>query len=139
MLATKIICGVLVVAAIAAVLWALARQSSLDEREAELDKYSLHLDERANLLAASEQAADRMADELRAEHKRLAEADTYTSSYVVTLADEMKYATDKAIKANAKNRLAMTIAHDIVRKFEPEEGQTDEGRKKYTYKFKIVI
>ena len=118
MLATKIICGVLVVAAIAAVLWALARQSSLDEREAELDKYSLHLDERANLLAASEQAADRMTDELRA---------------------EMKYATDKAIKANAKNRLAMTIAHDIVRKFEPEEGQTDEGRKKYTYKFKIVI
>ena len=49
------------------------------------------------------------------------------------------YATDKAIAANAKNRLAMTIAHDIVKKFEPEEGQTDEGRKKYTYKFKIVI
>lgn len=133
-----IIVGVLVVAAMLAVLWAYSRQSELDERQDELDKYSLHLDERANLLAASEQACDRLSDQLRAELKRRGDADTYTASYVVTLADEMKYATDKAIAANAKNRLAMTIAHDIVKAFEPEESTTEEGRKKYTYKFKIV-
>ena len=133
-----IITAILAVGVIAGVAWVYYRSDQLDEREEELDKYSVHLDERANILAASEQSCDRLADQLRAELKKRQEAETYSASYVVTLADEMKYTTDKAIAANAKNRLAMTIANDIVKKFDPDESTTEEGRKKYTYNFKII-
>ena len=37
------------------VLWALKKQDELSELKEELDKYSLHLDERANRIAADEQ------------------------------------------------------------------------------------
>ena len=49
------ILGIIVVlAGIFGVLWTVHRQDELDEREEDLDKYSIHLDERANRLAADE-------------------------------------------------------------------------------------
>lgn len=45
---------IVVLAGILGVLWTLYRQDELDEREEELDKYSAHLDERANILSADE-------------------------------------------------------------------------------------
>ena len=50
------ILGIIVVlAAIFGVLWTFYRQDELDEREEELDKMSVHLDERANRIAAEEE------------------------------------------------------------------------------------
>ena len=46
---------IVVLAAIFGVLWTVHRQDELDERQDELDKYSIHLDERANRLAADEE------------------------------------------------------------------------------------
>ena len=50
------ILGIIVVlSAVVGILWALNRQDELDEREEELDKMSVHLDERANRIAAEEE------------------------------------------------------------------------------------
>ena len=46
---------ILVLSAVIGILWALNRQDELDEREEELDKMSVHLDERANRIAAEEE------------------------------------------------------------------------------------
>jgi hypothetical protein len=43
----------------------------LDELKEELDKYSVHLDERANRLAADEQTTIELNKQLQAELKRL--------------------------------------------------------------------
>lgn len=60
------ILGIIVVlAGIFGVLWTVHRQDELDEREEELDKYSIHLDERANRLAADEAACREMNLRLR--------------------------------------------------------------------------
>ena len=45
---------IVVLASLLGVAWTIYRQEELDEREEELDKYSAHLDERANILAADE-------------------------------------------------------------------------------------
>lgn len=45
----------LVLAAILCIAWTVYRQEQLDELEEELEKISVHLDERANRIAADEQ------------------------------------------------------------------------------------
>lgn len=133
-----ILLGVITVGVIGYGVHNYLRSLTLDEREEELDKYSLHLDERANLTAANEQQAIRYRDMFQKEYEKIVSTDYYTADYIVTDADIMKYTTERSMITNAKNRLAMTIAHDIAKRFEPVESQTEEGRRKFTYKFKIV-
>jgi len=61
---------IVVLAAVICVLWTVHRQDELDERQEELDKYSIHLDERANILAADEATCRDMNLMLREELKK---------------------------------------------------------------------
>jgi len=61
---------IVVLAAIFGILWTFYRQDELDEREEELDKYSIHLDERANRLAADEATCREMFLRLQEELKK---------------------------------------------------------------------
>ena len=115
---------------------------------AKLNKYAERLymrenriKEREAVLEADRRTTQTMQEEYRKEIVRLRLKETpveITAEYVVTESDEMKYNTEKAIYANAKNRLAMTIAHDIVKNFEPEESTTESGRKKFAYNLHIT-
>ena len=58
---------IVVLAAIFGVLWTVHRQDELDEMQDDLDKYSTHLDERANILAADEATCREMNLRLRKE------------------------------------------------------------------------
>ena len=51
--------------------WVILKMGELDELKEELDKYSVHLDERANRLAADEQTTIELNKQLQAELKRL--------------------------------------------------------------------
>ena len=46
---------ILVIGTLLLLAWVIAKMEELDEREEELDKYSVHLDERANYLAKWEE------------------------------------------------------------------------------------
>ena len=46
---------IFVLAILALLAWVIYKMEVVDERQEELDKYSVHLDERANRLAAWEQ------------------------------------------------------------------------------------
>jgi hypothetical protein len=104
----------------------LLYHSHLAERELEMDKHEVSLDEREQRNKEEFLALADMED-----------AETMKASYVVTESDEMRYTSEERIKRNAKKHLAYTIANDIVNAFEPEESETAEGRRMYTYKFKI--
>jgi len=62
---------IIILVATLCVLWALKRQDELSELKEELDKYSLHLDERANQLAADEAVVRGLNLQLRRELIRL--------------------------------------------------------------------
>ena len=100
--------------------------SHLAEREVELDKHEVSLEEREKRNKEDFLALTDMED-----------AETYKASYVVTEADELKFCTDERIKRHAKKQIAYTIASDITRHHEPEETQTVEGKKMFTYRFKV--
>ena len=51
--------------------WVVLKMGELDEWQEELDKYSVHLDERANRLVADEATVIELNKELQAELKRL--------------------------------------------------------------------
>ena len=40
--------------------------------------------------------------------------------------------------AHAKKHLAQTITNDIIKDFKLAESKTEDGRRKFTYRFKIV-
>lgn len=61
-----IITVILALGVIAGVAWVIYRSDQLDEREEELSKYSVHLDERANRLSADEETVRMMNLQLRA-------------------------------------------------------------------------
>lgn len=61
---------IVVITAIICILWTVHRQDELDERQEEIDKYSAHLDERANILAADEETCRDMNLMLREELKK---------------------------------------------------------------------
>lgn len=111
------------------------RSESLDEREEELDKYSVHLDERANELAKWERELN---GPLLVVRPKTMEDQCISASYCISDSDLMKYSTDRAVRANAKNRIAMAIAHDIVKNLEPNEEIAENGNAKLTYKLKIT-
>lgn len=119
-------------------VWVLWKMTELDERQEELDKYSVHLDERANRIAADEGTLRDLSIAFKREMDEFHNRDIYTASYTETDSDVMRYTTDRASAANAKNRIAMTIAHDIVKEFNAKEDLTEDGRKRFTYRFKIV-
>ena len=65
-----IITAILAVGVIAGVAWVYYRSDQLDEREDELAKYSVHLDERANKLSADEETVRVLNLQLRDELER---------------------------------------------------------------------
>ena len=113
----------------------VSQGDALDERQDELDKYSVHLDERANKLAKWEHELNGPSYVLKP--KASEEDQCFSASYCVSDSDLMKYTTDKAVRANAKNRIAMAIAHDIIKRIEPYEETTENGNTKLTYSLKI--
>lgn len=122
----------------ALLVWVLWKMALLDEKEERLDKFSVYLDERANRIAADEGSLRNLSISFKRELEEFHNRNIYTASYTETDSDVMKYTTDRAAAANAKNRIAMTIAHDIVKEFNAKEDLTDDGRKRFTYRFKIV-
>lgn len=122
----------------ALLVWVLWKMTELDEQQDKLDKYSVYLDERANRIAADEGTLRNLFASFKREMDAFHNRDIYTASYTETDSDVMRYTTDRASAANAKNRIAMTIAHDIVKEFHAKEDLTEDGRKRFTYRFKIV-
>ena len=62
---------IFVILVFALLAWVILKMGELDELQEQLDKYSVHLDERANRLAADEQTTIELNRQLKAELKRL--------------------------------------------------------------------
>ena len=129
---------IVAVATFALLVWVLWKMAELDEREERLDKFSVHLDERANRIAADEGTLRTLYQSFKREFDAFHNRDIYTASYTVTDSDTRKYTTDALMVAHARKHIATAIAQDIVKQFKVVEGQTVDGRRKFTYRFKIV-
>ena len=117
-----LITAILALFAIAGAVWVNLEKDEVDELKERLDRYSVSLRERADML-------DRLEKELRESRDEYEEV---RSTYSVTGSDRMKYGTDKAVYNAARKRIAQNIAGDIVRMFEPEwDGE------RMTYRFRI--
>ena len=110
----------------------------LDEKEERLDKYSVYLDERANRIAADEGTLRNLSISFKREIDAFHNRDIYTASYTETDSDTRRYTTDSLMAAHAKKHLAQTITNDIIKDFKLAESKTEDGRRKFTYRFKIV-
>lgn len=122
----------------ALLVWVLWKMTELDERKEELDKFSVHLDERANRLAADEGTLRNLYQSFKREFDAFHNRDIYTASYTETDSDTRKYTTDALMEAHARKHIATAIAQDIVHKFKIVEDKTEDGRRRFTYKFKIA-
>lgn len=122
----------------ALLVWVLWKMTELDERKEELDKFSVHLDERANRLAADEGTLRTLYQSFKREFDAFHNRDIYTASYTETDSDTRKYTTDALMEAHARKHIATAIAQDIVHKFKVVEDKTEDGRRRFTYKFKIA-
>lgn len=122
----------------ALLVWVLWKMTALDERQDELDKFSVYLDERANRIAQEEDFLRAENKSFRAEVEAFRSRDIYTASYTETDSDTRKYTTDALMEAHARKHLSTAIAQDIVHKFKMVEDKTEEGRRRFTYKFKIA-
>ena len=125
-------------ATFALLVWVLWKMTELDEREERLDKFSVHLDERANRLAVDEGTLRTLYQSFKREFDAFHNRDIYTASYTVTDSDTAKYTTDALMVAHARKHLAQTITNDIMKQFNVVESLTVDGRRKFTYRFKIV-
>ena len=122
----------------ALLVWVLWKMTALDEKEEQLDKFSVYLDERANRIAQEEDFLRAENKSFRAEVEAFRSRDIYTASYTETDSDTRKYTTDALMEAHARKHLSAAIAQDIVHKFKMVEDKTEEGRRRFTYKFKIA-
>lgn len=104
--------------------WVILKMVALDDRQEELDKYQVHLNEREERL------------ECRELELRIA-TDEYSATYTVTESDLMKYDGDERIQRVAMKAIANTIAGDILKTAVPVIDEVN-GHKRYTYKVKIV-
>lgn len=127
-----------VVAAVIGVIRNTIKADELAEREVELDKYSVHLDERANRLAADENALRSLSSSFRRELDAFHKQGIFTASYTETDSDTIQCGDDYALATHAKKHLAKVITQDIIKRFELKESRTEDGRRRFTYRFKIA-
>lgn len=85
-----VITFILAAGVICAVAWVIYRSDKLDEREDELAKYSVHLDERANKLSADEETVRMLNLQLRQalEEQKRKEAEMVSNEQAVAEAKE---------------------------------------------------
>lgn len=127
---------IFVICVFALLAWVILKMVELDERQVELDKYSVHLDERANKLALWEKT---MIPPKKVVYQDVSEDGIlFSATYCISESDTMMYTTDKAVRSNAENKIALTIAHDIVKKIPPHEETTDDGYTKLSYRFNVI-
>ena len=122
----------------ALLVWVLWKMTEIDEREERLDTFSVHLDERANRIAADEGTLRTLYQSFKREFDAFHNRDIYTASYTVTDSDTAKYTTDALMEAHARKHLAQTITNDIMKQFNVVESLTVDGKRKFTYRFKIA-
>lgn len=127
--------AIIVIAVLIAIAWVVNRSEAIDEEKEELDKMSVHLDGRANRIAAEEQTLNSEWQLLRMAKDAIDNADVFTSTYTVTDSDLIKFDDDKHILAYAKDKIAKSIAHDILKRYELCESKNEEGRKVLSMKF----
>lgn len=130
---------VLILSTIAIAVWALlllGKEKELKTRSQLLDQYDASLSDARDRVEADQKTLDARYREIA---DMIGEKNAFTveDSYTVTDSDLMKYCTDKAIRSHAQNKIALAIAHDIMRKVPPEEYVNEEGKTVLTYKFKI--
>lgn len=99
--------------------------SRLAEKELDLDKQEVSLDEREKRNKEDFLALASMEDEQEVH-----------ASYTVTESDLLKYTTEAKILSIAKNKIAHTLAYDIMHKYVPSVDEVD-GKMRVSYKFKI--
>ena len=69
--AVYILLAIITAVVIIGAAWVFNRSYALDERQSELDKYSVHLDERDNRIAADEQTIRGEWESLRKAHNEI--------------------------------------------------------------------
>lgn len=129
---------IFVLCTFALLTWVLWKMTELDDRKEELDKYSVYLDERANRIAADEGTLRNLFTSFKREVDAFHNRDIYTASYTETDSDLQKYTTDALMEAHAKKHLAQIITNDLMKQFSVVEDKTEDGRRRFTYKFKIA-
>lgn len=105
----------------------IAWWSMLVTKADELDEREAAISETEEIVTQRFLASAREEDEYISVH----------SDYAVTEADELKYNSDGAIFKAARKQIAKNIANDIVHTFEPLESVGFDGRRVYSYRFKI--
>jgi len=131
------ILAIIAIVVIIGIAWVINRSEALDEEREELDKYSVHLDGRANRIAVEEQTIIGEWQSLRNAKEAIDKADTFTSSYTVTDSDLIKFDNDKEITAHARDKISKAIAQDILKRYEVKESTNDDGRRVLSMKFRI--
>ncbi len=146
---TTIIIGLIVLGTIVLAIWAVAligKQSALNKKDTlltmreetlETAKKSLEADQKAFEKAFEARYSFAIKSAERVE-RMLSEMETVDCSYTVTESDELKYSGETAIRNVARNRLAHNIAFDIIKKFPEPKVEIVDGRKKYSYRFKVI-
>lgn len=133
-----IIVALLVLAAIVLAVWALilkGKEDMLQKKEASLEDRNGRLSRENDMLIADREALRKKNWDMS---QLFNSANEIFASYTVTDSDEMKYDTSsRAFIATVKNRIALTIVHDILRKYEPIIDEVN-GKTRYSYKFKVV-
>jgi len=106
----------------------LRYHSDITEKELIIDHHEVSLEERERALKEAF---------VEFSHKEAEEWEEVKNSYTVTDADLMKYTSENAIKNNAVNKLSMTLAHDIIRRFPVEEKTNELGKTVYEVAIKV--
>ena len=142
MQAVYILLAVVAIVVIIAIAWVVGRSEALDEWEKDLEKYSSHLDERDNRIAADEQSLLNGWRALRDAKESIdKESAVFTSTYTVTDSDLLRFETDEEIIINARKRMAQNIAVNIERHIANNvlpEMENIQGKTRYTCRVKVV-
>lgn len=131
------ILAIIAIIVIIGIAWVINRSEALDDMKDDLDKMSVHLDGRANRIAAEEQTLNSEWQALRKAKEAIDNADVFTSSYTITESDLLRFDDDKAIATYAKDKIAKAIAHDILKRYELCESTNEDDRKVLFMKFHI--
>ncbi|MBR5414160.1 MAG: hypothetical protein IK114_14200 [Fibrobacter sp.] len=136
---TIIILAVVLIALAAFNMWSAIKSRNIEKdlkaRKSELERLQQIIEIR-----------ERAANVVMAEAQRIKDENDLTSQevrpvramYVVSESDEYRYNNEKLMAKGVKKQLTAALADSLAREFgAPEEGQTPEGRKIFSYNFVV--
>ena len=124
----------LIIALIAAILFALIFLGEVSRQDQQIKQLKREWEESLNTVNYYRRMVDGFREKMKEEEEKY---EILSAAYCTSDSDLMKYNSEKCMRNVIRNKLAMTLSKDIIKRFDMRILPLGDGKEKYSLTIKV--